>query len=191
MKTAISAGLVYGGNWPELGNEKASPNLLLHLLLLVSAADLLWLVGNSNTIHRSVFSSTGLFLEIPDPGSQIFDMVISAIWAETVQGFFQAQEIIFVWSTWTDTLLYMLGELLRRLRTDELVVFRSPNIYQGLYRRRSIAWIEGGVMYGVAVYLTNVEVLPNFGNSGSFYSIGGTPYFVRRRVVMICQCLPE
>ena len=86
--------------------------------------------------------------------------------------------------------MYMLGEFLRMLRADELIILGRTNIYQGLDCRGSITWIERCVVNRVSVDFPDVEVLSNFGNSGSFYSICCAPDFVGR-VVMISQRLPE
>ena len=113
-------------------------------------------------------------------------MAVSTISTEAIQGFLQAQKIIYVWPAWPDALIYMLGELLGRLRSYELVVLGSANIHQGPYFRRSIAWMKGSVVYRVAVDLTNVEVLLDFGNFGGFDSVGSAPDLFLRLVVVIC-----
>lgn len=86
--------------------------------------------------------------------------------------------------------MYMLGEFLRMLRADELIVLGRANIYQGLDYRGSIAWMKRCVVNRVSVDFPDVEVLSNFRNFSSFYSICCAPDFVGR-VVMICQRLPE
>jgi hypothetical protein len=107
VKTALSAGLVYGSNYPDWGMKKLVRNLFLGLFLLICATNLLELTSYGLT-HSLTAILVGIFHDLSNSVGQIFNMTISTLRTQAVQSGFKAKEVIFVKPTWTFALMNML-----------------------------------------------------------------------------------
>jgi hypothetical protein len=85
----------------------------------------------------------------------------------------------------------VLSEFLGVLGPYELLVLRSADVDEGTDGRGAVGWLEGLVVDGVPVDLTNVQVLLDLGDLFGDDAVCNAPDLVRRRVVMVRQLLPE
>jgi len=122
---------------------------------------------------------------------KITDMFIPTVLAEPFQCRIQLVEVVLVLSTGSSTPDDMLGQCLRILRTQELRIVGKTNVHQTLDLLGQVAFgircrvhglvrgghvlIERGVLDAVAVDLSNVEVLLNFGDVSRWNAVCGTP----------------
>lgn len=139
-------------------------------------------------------------------------MLVPALGAQLVQAPLQTPEVVAVQPARPLAAVDVLGQLLRVLGADELVVVRGADVDQRPYGRggrfffsfffffspvrrlgarglRLLAGgVEGGVVDGVPVYLPDVEVLFYFLDVVGFDAVGDAPDFVvGRRGVGVAQ----
>ncbi|KAH0499141.1 hypothetical protein TgHK011_006356 [Trichoderma gracile] len=138
----------------------------------------------------SLGRAVGSELKGPHPACEIANVDILALRAELSQGRFQAKEIILVQPTGSTTTQDVLGELLRVLGADKLLVIGRADVDECPDGRGAISRVERRVVDGVAVDLADIEIVLDFRDMVGVNPISYTPYFVRGRVMVIRELLP-
>lgn len=135
----------------------------------------------------------------PNPIRQVRDVFVPALRTQLIEGSLQSPEVISVQATRPFAAEDVLGELLRVLGTDELLVVGGPDVDQRLDGAAQEGprvvggagcWVEGRIVYRVPVDLSDVEVLLDLGDAVGLDAVGYAPDLVGRRVVVVGQLLP-
>jgi hypothetical protein len=136
----------------------------------------------------------------PDPVREIADVLVPALRAQLVQGRLQSPQIVSVQAARPLAAVDVLGELLRVLRPDELLVVGRADVDERLDGPAVLGRqegrvdvggrVEGRVVDGVPVDLADVEVLFDFGDTVGRDAVGYAPDPLRGRVVVVGQLLP-
>jgi hypothetical protein len=91
------------------------------------------------------------------------DVMITTIRSKLAEGCIETQQIVFVQATGPLAAEDVLGELLGVLGADKLLIIWSADVDQSANGGRAIGRMEWGVVNGVAVDLTYIEILLDFG----------------------------
>lgn len=124
-------------------------------------------------------------LELPDTTSEVVDVNITAVRGQFIEGFVEVQEIVNVGTTGPLAAGNVLGELLRILRADELVILRSADVDEGVDRGRAIGRVKWGVVDRVAIDLADVKIFLDLGDLFGNDPVGDTPDALRCRCVTV------
>jgi hypothetical protein len=191
---------------------------LLCLFLLIYAADLsevvmLLMMLLLSPQHRRRLVRPGLLArrlpplllllarrDRPEPVRQVRDVLVAALRAQLVQRRLQAPQVVPVRAARAGAAVDVLGELLRVLRADKLVVVGGSDVDERLDgvlkslvvggRGRGRGRVEGRVVDRVPVDLADVEVLLDLGDALGRDAVGYAPDPVRGRVVVVGELLP-
>lgn len=138
-----------------------------------------------------------------DSVGEVGDVDVAALQAQLVEGLLEAEEIVDVEAAGAAALVDVLGEDLRVLGADELVVVRGADVDEspdGLRRaggrgavgrhRHRRGRVEGGVVDAVAVDLADVEVVLHLGDLVGLDAVGDAPDAVGGGVVVVGELLP-
>lgn len=117
-------------------------------------------------------------------------MDILALRAQFSQGCVEAEEVVLVQPAGATATQDVLGKFLRVLRPDKLFVIRRTDVDQRLDGRGAISGMKWRIMDGVAVDLSDVEILLDFCHMVGVDSVSYSPYFVGSRVMVVCELFP-
>jgi hypothetical protein len=140
--------------------DSQSSRRLLRLLLLIHAAGPLEAMALL-LLLRSHDDPTTLRHDGPQPVRQVRDVLVAALGPQRGQRRLQPKEVVRVRPAGPGAARYVLGQRLRVLGADELVVVRGTDVDEGADGRaaRGGRRVEGRVVDRVAVDLADVEVL--------------------------------
>jgi hypothetical protein len=147
-------------------------------------------IGRRRRGWGSLGQAVGSKLKSPHAACEIANVDIFALWAQLSQGRLQAKEIILVQPTGSTTTQDVLGELLRILGADKLLVIGRADVDECLNRRGAIGGVERRVVDGVAVDLADIEILLDLRDMVGVNPISYAPYLVRGRVMVIRELFP-
>lgn len=111
-------------------------------------------------------------------------MILTLIGQRTQRNI-QLEQIVLVQPTRPHAPEDVLGELLRILRADKLVIVRRANVDERLDGLNAVGWVKGRVVDGVAVDLADVEILFHFGDLFRDDAVGDAPDTLRGRAVVV------
>lgn len=113
------------------------------------------------------------------------NVMIATIGSKLTEGGIETQQVVFVQAAGALTAEDVLGELLGLLGTDKLLIIWGSDVDQSANRGGAIGRMEWSVVNGVAVDLTNIEILLDFGYFLGNDTICNPPNSLWSRVVTI------
>ena len=168
----------------ERRNSQSSRRLLRLLLLIHTAGPLKAMVLLLLRCHDV---AAALRHNGPQPVRQVRDVLIAALGPQRRQRRLQPKEVVRVRPAGPGAARYVLGQRLRVLGADKLVVVRGADVDEGADGRaaRGRGRVKRRVVDRVAVDLADVEVVLDLGDTRGQDAVGDAPDARGRRVVVI------
>lgn len=125
-----------------------------------------------------------------NPAGKIVNVNVAAFHCQVVECHIEVEQVFLVQATWTFAAEDVLCKLLGVLGANKLLVVRGADVDESFNRRRAISGLKRGIVYRVAIDLSDVQVLLHFGDLFGHDPVGHTPYLVGGLIMMVHQLFP-